>query len=93
MNVFLTRINLNILCLGSYDILIRMDWLEQDHVILDCLHKSILCTNSQGNLVKIQDIPKKVFARQISTLQENKCITKGCKLFAVNIQDIEAETE
>ena len=44
LNGFPTRVNLNILPLGSYDILISMDWLEQHHVILFCLHKSIFCT-------------------------------------------------
>ena len=57
LNGFLTKVNLNILPLGSYDILIGMDWLEQHHVMLDCLHKYILCTNSLGNQVKVQGIP------------------------------------
>ena len=70
-----------------------MEWLEQHHVMLDCLNKSILCMKSQGNQTKIQGIPKKVFVRQISALQAKKCIRKGYKLFAVNIQDIEAERE
>ena len=61
--------------------------------MLDCLHKSILCTDSQGNQVKIQGIPKKVYVKQISALQAKKCIREGCKLFAVNIWDIEAERE
>ena len=63
MNGFPTRVNMNILPLGSYDILIGMDWLEEQHVMLDFLHKSILCTDSEGNQVKIQDIPKKVLVR------------------------------
>ena len=46
MNGFLTKVNLNILPLGSYDILIGMDWLEQHYVMLDCLNKSTLCTDS-----------------------------------------------
>ena len=87
------KVNLNILLLGSYDILISMDWLEQHHVILDFLHNSILCTDSQGNQVKVQVIPKKVSVRKIYSLQAKKCIRKGCKLFAVNIQDIESERE
>ena len=29
----------------------------------------------------------------MSILQENKCNRKGCKLFAVNIQDLESERE
>ena len=85
LNGFLTKVNLNILPLGSYDVLISMDWLEQHHVMLDCLHKSILCTDSQGNQVKVQGIPKKVSIRQIFALQAKKCVRKGCKLFTVNI--------
>ena len=53
LNGFLTKVNLNILPLGSYDVLIDMDWLEQHHVMLDCFQKSLLCTDSQGNQVKV----------------------------------------
>ena len=67
--------------------------MEQHHVMLNCLHKSILCTDSQGNQLKVQGILKKVSKRQIYALQENKCVRKGCKLFAVNIQDIDSNTE
>ena len=70
-----------------------MDWLEQQHVMLDYQNKSILCTDSQGNQTKIQGILNKVYVRQISSLQENKYIRKGCKLFAINMQDVEAEKE
>ena len=67
--------------------------MEHHHVMLDCLHKSILCTNSQGNQVKVQGIPKKFFVRQISTLQVKKCVRKGYKLFLVNIRDVESDRE
>ena len=70
-----------------------MDWLEQDHVMLDCLHKSILCTDGQGNQIKVQGILKKVFIRKISSLKAKKCIGKGCKMFVVNIRDKESERE
>ena len=49
LNGFPMKVNLNILTLGSYDILISTAWLEQDHVMLDFLHKSIFCIDSQGN--------------------------------------------
>ena len=80
-----TKVNLNILPLVSYDILINMDQLEQHHIMLNCLQNSILCTYSQGNQVKIQGIPKKVFVTQIFSLPAKKCVRKGCMLFAVNI--------
>ena len=81
LNGFLTKVNLNILPLGSYNILIGVEWLKQHHVMVDCLHKCILCTDGQGNQVKVQGIPKKVYVIQISTLQAKKCVRKGCNLF------------
>ena len=93
LNGFITKVDLDILPLGSYDVLIDMDWLEQHHVMLNCFHKSILCMDSLGNQVKVHGIPKKVFVRQISALQAKKCMRKGCKLFVVNIRDIQSERE
>ena len=93
LNGSLTKVNLNILPLGSYDVLIGTNWLKQHHLMLNFLHNSIFCTDNQENQVKIQGIPKKFSIRQISALQENKCIRKGCKLFAVNVQNIEAKRE
>ena len=43
--------------------------------------------------MKVQGIQEKISVRQISTLQEKKCVRKGCKLFVVNIQDIESDRE
>ena len=34
MNQFETSVKLNVLSLGSYDVLIGMDWLEQHRVVL-----------------------------------------------------------
>ena len=82
-----TIINLDILPLGSDDIIIVMDWLEQHHVMLNFLHNSILCTDTQGNQVNIQAIPKKFSVGKISSLQEKNCIRKRGKLFAMNIQE------
>ena len=61
--------------------------------MLNCLHNSILCTDGQGNQVKVQGIPKKFFVRKISSLQEKKCVRKGCNLCVVNIRDIEFDRE
>ena len=43
--------------------------------------------------MKVQGIPKKVSVRQISTLQEKKFVRKGCKLFVVNIRDVDSDRE
>jgi hypothetical protein len=39
---------LNIIPLGSYDILIGMDWLDQHHAMLDCHKKTFTCLNEEG---------------------------------------------
>ena len=36
---------------------------------------------------------KESFYKENIALQANKCIRKGCKLFAVNIRDIESDRE
>ena len=43
-----TIVNLNILPLGSYDILIGMDWLETHRVIIDCLLNIFYCMDEEG---------------------------------------------
>ena len=40
--------DLNVLPLGSYHVLIGMDWLESHHAILDCRDKVISCLNDDG---------------------------------------------
>ena len=42
MNDFLMHVNINIIPLGSYDLLIGMDWLEEHKVVLNCFDKTLL---------------------------------------------------
>ena len=43
MNGLITCVDLNVLPLGSYDVLIGMDWLEAHRVNLDCYNKTFEC--------------------------------------------------
>ena len=43
-----TQATLNILPLGSYDLLIGMDWLASYKTKLDCYHKTLECVNEEG---------------------------------------------
>jgi hypothetical protein len=45
LNGVSTNVDMNIIPLGSYDILIGMDWLEKHHVVLDCHNKTFMCLN------------------------------------------------
>ena len=47
-------VKLNVLPLGSYDLLIGMDWLEQHRVILNCYDKTFTCLNSDGKLISVK---------------------------------------
>ena len=50
---------LNVLPLGSYDLLIGMDWLEQHRVILNCYDKTFTCLNNDEKPVSVKGIPRK----------------------------------
>jgi hypothetical protein len=48
MNGVNTIVDLNIIPLGSYDILIGMDWLDMHHVILYFHNKTFACLHEEG---------------------------------------------
>jgi hypothetical protein len=68
MNGLSTKVDVNIILLGSYDFLIGIDWLEKHHVVLDCYNKTIMCLDEEGQQGKIQGIPRVVVVREISTM-------------------------
>jgi hypothetical protein len=80
-----TQANLNILPLGSYDLLIGMDWLAAYKTKLDCYHKTLECVNEEGRKITLQGIQKPVSVRRISTLQMKKYCRKGCPLYAIQV--------
>jgi hypothetical protein len=45
---FVTRSNLYVRILGSYDIVIGMDWLESHEVILNCKMKCLSLVDDEG---------------------------------------------
>ena len=63
MDQFETFVKLNVLPLGSYDILISMDWLEQHSVILNCYEKTFTCINKDGKPISVKGIPRKTTVR------------------------------
>ena len=93
MDEFKTTVKLNVLPLGSYDLLIGMDWLEQHKVVLNCYDKTFTCLNSDEQQVKVKGIPRKTIIRQISALQLKRDIRKGCKAYVVTITDEEGKNK
>jgi hypothetical protein len=82
------RTNLNILPLGSYDMIIGMDWLEQHTTILDCYTK-ILSYKDDSDTVRIaQGITKPVSVKKVSAMQLKKCFRKGCQVYAIQVTNL-----
>ena len=58
MSGLVTCVDLNVLLLGSYDVLIAMDWLEAHRVNIDCYNNTFECMDEEGNLRVVKSIPK-----------------------------------
>jgi hypothetical protein len=80
---FFTKANLYITILGSYDVVIGMDWLESHEVILNCKMKQLSLIDDEGHRRVIVGRNQGVFLRFISCLQLRKSMRKGCKLYAI----------
>ena len=87
LNDFFTHVNLNVLPLGSYDLLIGMDWLEEHKVFLNYFYKTFTCIDNNGNSIKVKGIPRKVTTREIFALKMKRSVRKGCKEFTVYIMN------
>jgi hypothetical protein len=65
---FVTRANLYITILGSYDIVIGMDWLESHEAILNCKMKCLSLVDDEGKRHVIVGWNQGVSLRFISSL-------------------------
>ena len=84
-------VNLNILPIGSYDILIGMDWLESHKDVIDYLHKFFSNVDEEDKYHTMNEIYRPLSTQQISALQPKKCIRKGCQLNSIKIKEFEPE--
>ena len=80
-----TCADLNVLPLGSYDILIGMDWLEAHRVNIYCYNKTFECLDEEGNLRVVRGIPKVIYVRHISAMQLKNLCRKGCRLYTSHV--------
>jgi hypothetical protein len=87
MNGLSTKVELNVLPLGSYDYLIGIDWLDQHHALLECHNKRFTCLDEEGNWKIVQGIPRVVVVREISAMQLKKCYRKGYQLFTAHVEE------
>ena len=93
MDGLVTYADLNVLPIGSHDILIVMDWLEAHKVKLDCYNNTFECLDEEGNLRVVRGIPKVISIRHISAMHLKKFYRKGCRVYATHVlEEVENET-
>jgi hypothetical protein len=80
---FVTRANLYITILGSYDVMIGMDWLELHEAILNCKTKRWSLVDDEEQRWVIVGQNQGVSLRFISSLQLWKSMRKRCKLYGI----------
>jgi hypothetical protein len=76
-------VNLFFRTLGSYDIVIGMDWLESHDVILNCKMKILSLIDDLGQNRVVVWRNQGVSLIFIFSLQLQKNMRKGCKLYAI----------
>eukprot|EP00253_Pinus_taeda_P011753 PITA_11753 len=85
--------NLNVLPLGSYDVLIGMDWLEKHWSLINYKTKTINYKNEFGERQEIQGIKQPVQIRPITASQLAKCLRKGCQIYAIQVGYVDAKNK
>jgi len=84
---------LDVIPLGSYDILIGMDWLESHYVVLDCHNKTITCLDEENKKIIIKGIQRHVSICRISAMQVKKYFRKRCQLHLGHAEELKAGEE
>lgn len=79
---------LNILPLGSYNLIIGMDWLERQANVMNFLERIVTCVSLDGLTRLIKGKPKLISSWKIPALQLKICSRKGCRLYLIQTKTI-----
>ena len=79
---------MNIFPLGSYDMIIGMDYLERYKLVLDCLCKTFTYVAKDKIVRKVKGISKHVSLRQLVAMQLKNCMRKGCMIYVVWVTEL-----
>jgi hypothetical protein len=82
------KTNINIFPLGSYDVIIGMDWLEKHKEVLDFYTKTLNYKDDYDTTRTTQGIPKLVSVRKVTAMQFKKCMRKGCQVYTIQITNL-----
>ena len=87
----MTSVDLQVIPLGSYDVVLGMDWLGSHRASIDCRKKTIVCQDEQGKYVEIVGIPRPISLWMISTMQLKQSFCKGCQVFSFMVSELDEE--
>lgn len=80
---FSIEVNLYVTPLGSYDVILGMNWSWKHAAKVDLNAKTIEFLNDFGNKVKFQGIPREVMIRKIMKIKLIRAKKKGHKIFSI----------
>ena len=89
LNDFQTEVNLNVFPLGSYDLLIGMDWLEMKKAMMNYGDKTLHCVDEEGKPFILKGKPKPISVRKISALKLKITARKGYQVYVVHVEELE----
>ena len=78
---------LNVITLGSYDVLIGMGWLTTYWSILDCYNKTYTCLDEEWKIVTVKGIHGPIYLRQVTALDYKKCFRIGYHIYASHLEE------
>lgn len=86
---FVTLVNLRVIPLGSYGVVLLMDWLSSHSAHVDCRQKTTECLDDHGRKVGIVGVQQSISLCMISAMQLKWFIRRGCHLFVVTLEDMD----
>ncbi|KAF5796462.1 putative transcription factor interactor and regulator CCHC(Zn) family [Helianthus annuus] len=76
--------------LGSFDVVVGMDWLSSNKAEIVCHEKVIRISTEDGETIVVHGEKRDTSLRIISCLKARKCLQKGCAAFLAHIVDKKA---
>ncbi|MCQ7285331.1 reverse transcriptase domain-containing protein, partial [Salmonella enterica] len=76
--------------LGSFDVVVGMDWLSSNKAEIVCHEKIIRIPTDDGETIVVHGEKRETPLRMISCLKARKCLQKGCVAFLAHIVDKKA---
>ncbi|XP_057866244.2 uncharacterized protein LOC131073765 [Cryptomeria japonica] len=89
LSSFQTQVNLYVAPLGSYDVILGINWITEHKAIVNYEDKVINCIDDCGNSVEILGSQKPLELRHISAMKLKKAQRKGCSIIVVMVNDLD----